>query len=271
MANGLVSAGIKPVVAIYSTFLQRAYDQVFHDMCLQKNGILLALDRAGIVGSDGPTHNGVFDIAYLRHLPEITLMAPKDGAELRAMLHMVVQLKTPAAIRYPRANIPEDSLDKDCGPIEKGKGEILRDGQDGVIIAYGAMVYPSLECARMLMEKGIDITVVNARFVKPLDEDLIIKVVENHQIVITVEDHTEVGGFGSAILELLVDKGVNTKNIRKMGIPDRFIEQGSRDFILKTLNLDAEGIYKNFISAWNMTDHTGIKKKVEYKKASNLI
>jgi len=123
----------------------------------------------------------------------------------------------------------------------------------------------------MLMEKGIDITVVNARFVKPLDEELIIKVVENHQIVITIEDHTEVGGFGSAILELLVDKGVNTKNIRKMGIPDRFIEQGSRDFILKTLNLDAEGIYKNFISAWNMTDHAGIKKKEEYKKASNLI
>jgi 1-deoxy-D-xylulose-5-phosphate synthase len=198
-------------------------------------------------------------------------MAPKDGAEFKAMLHMAVPLNTPAAIRYPRANIPEGSLDNDCEPIERGKGETLREGQDGAIIAYGAMVYPSLECARMLMERGIDVTVVNARFVKPLDEDLIIKVVENHQIVITVEDHAEIGGFGSAIVELLVDKGVNTDNIYKMGIPDRFIEQGSRDFILKTLNLNAEGIYKNFISAWNTTEHAGIKKKEEYKKASNLI
>ncbi len=271
LANGLVAVGIKPVAAIYSTFLQRAYDQVFHDVCLQKNGILMALDRAGIVGNDGPTHNGVFDIAYLRHLPEITLMAPKDGAEFKAMLHSAVKLTTPAAIRYPRANIPEDSLNSACKPIEIGKGEILKEGRDGAIIAYGAMVYPSLECARMLMEKGIDITVVNARFVKPLDEDLIIKVVMDHKIVITVEDHAEVGGFGSAILELLSDKGFNTKNIHIMGIPDKFIEQGSRDVILKTLNLDTEGIYKNFLSAWNATDHAGIKKMEESNKASNVI
>ena len=146
MANGLVSAGLKPVAAIYSTFLQRAYDQVFHDACLQKNGILLTLDRAGIVGNDGPTHNGVFDIAYLRHLPDIILMAPKDGAEFKAMLRIgQFNSETPAAIRYPRANIPTGSLDKDCKPIEIGKGEILREGQDGAIIAYGAMVYPSMD------------------------------------------------------------------------------------------------------------------------------
>ena len=215
LANGLVAAGLKPVAAIYSTFLQRAYDQVVHDVCLQKNGILLALDRAGIVGNDGPTHNGVFDIAYLRHLPGITLMAPKDGAEFKAMLHKAVQLNSPAAIRYPRANIPEGSLDNDCKPVEIGKGEILREGPDGVIIAYGAMVYPSMECADMLAGKGIDVTVVNARFAKPLDENLIMKVVRKHQIVLTVEDHTEVGGFGSAILELLVDKGINTQNVQK--------------------------------------------------------
>ncbi len=271
LANGMVAAGLKPVAAIYSTFLQRAYDQVFHDVCLQKNGILLALDRAGIVGNDGPTHNGVFDIAYLRHLPGITLMAPKDGAELKAMLHKAVQLNTPAAIRYPRANIPEGSLDNDCNPVEIGKGEILREGKDGVIIAYGAMVYPSMECANMLAEKGIDVTVVNARFAKPLDEDLIMKVAGKNQIVITVEDHTEVGGFGSAILELLVEKGINTQNVRKMGIPDRFTEQGSRDIILKTLNLDAEGIYKNFISAWNLTEPVSIKMKEVQKQTSNLI
>lgn len=271
LANGLAASGLKPVAAIYSTFLQRAYDQVFHDVCLQKNGILLALDRAGIVGNDGPTHNGVFDIAYLRHLPGITLMAPKDGAEFKAMLHKAVQLNSPAAIRYPRANIPEGSLDNDCKPVEIGKGEILREGPDGVIIAYGAMVYPSMECADMLAGKGIDVTVVNARFAKPLDENLIMKVARKHQIVLTVEDHTEVGGFGSAILELLVDKGINTQNVQKMGIPDRFIEQGSRDIILKTLNLDAEGIYKNFISTWNLTEPVGIKKKEEYKQTSNLI
>ena len=271
LANGLVAAGLKPVAAIYSTFLQRAYDQVFHDVCLQKHGILLSLDRAGIVGNDGPTHNGVFDIAYLRHLPGITLMAPKDGAELKAMLHKAIQLNTPAAIRYPRANIPEGSLDNDCNPVEIGKGEILREGRDGVIIAYGAMVYPSMECADMLAEKGIDVTVVNARFAKPLDEDLIIKVARKNQIVITVEDHTEVGGFGSAILELLVEKGINTQNIHKMGIPDKFTEQGSRDIILKTLNLDAEGIYKNFISAWNLTEPVSIKKKEVQKQTSNLI
>ncbi len=270
LANGLVAAGLKPVAAIYSTFLQRAFDQVFHDVCLQNNGILLSLDRAGIVGNDGPTHNGVFDIAYLRHLPGITLMAPKDGAELKAMLHKAIQLNTPAAIRYPRANIPEGSLDNGCNPVEIGKGEILREGRDGVIIAYGAMVYPSMECADMLAEKGIDVTVVNARFAKPLDEDLIMKVAGKNQIVITVEDHTEVGGFGSAILELLVEKGINTQNVRKMGIPDRFTEQGSRDIILKTLNLDAEGIYKNFISAWNLTEPVSIKMKEVQKQTFNL-
>ena len=271
LANGLVSAGLKPVTVIYSTFLQRAYDQVFHDVCLQKNGILLVLDRAGIVGSDGPTHNGVFDIAYLRHLPGITLMAPKDGAELKAMLHKAVQLNTPAAIRYPRADIPEGSLYNDCNPVEIGKGEILREGRDGVIIAYGAMVYPSMECADMLAEKGINVTVVNARFAKPLDADLIMKVAKKHQILLTVEDHTEIGGFGSAILELLVEKGINTQNVHKMGIPDRFIEQGPRDIILKTLNLDAEGIYKNFISTWNLTEPVSIKKKEVQKQTSNLI
>ena len=156
-------------------------------------------------------------------------------------------------------------------PFEIGKGEILREGRDGVIIAYGAMVYPSMECADMLAEKGIDVTVVNARFAKPLDEDLIMKVAGKNQIVITVEDHTEVGGFGSAILELLVEKGINTQNVRKMGIPDRFTEQGSRDIILKTLNLDAEGIYKNFISAWNLTEPVSIKMKEVQKQTSNLI
>lgn len=266
LANGLVAAGLKPVTAIYSTFLQRAYDQVFHDACLQGHGILFALDRAGVVGNDGPTHNGLFDIAYLRHLPGMILMAPKDGTEFKAMLSKAVQLNSPAAIRYPRADIPEDSLDNNYDSIEIGKGEIIREGQDGAIVAYGAMVYPSIKCADMLEEKGIVITVVNARFAKPLDEDLIINTVRKHQIVLTVEDHSLVGGFGSAVLELLVDKGIYTQNVHRIGVPDKFIEHGARDVILKLLNLDAEGIYKSFISLWNKLEPAVIKNKKEFNK-----
>ncbi len=271
LANGLVAAGLKPVAAIYSTFLQRAYDQVFHDVCLQGHGVLLALDRAGIVGSDGPTHNGLFDIAYLRHLPGMILMSPKDGTELKTMLKKAVQLNSPVAIRYPRADIPENNLDNNYEPIEIGKGEIVREGQDGAIIAYGTMVYPSMKCANMLAEKGIDITVINARFAKPLDGNLIIEIVRKHQIVLTVEDHSLVGGFGSAILELLIDKGIHTQNVHILGVPDKFIEHGSRDIILKLLNLDAEGISKNFISVWNRLEPVSIKNKEEYKETPNLI
>ncbi|MFQ5962873.1 MAG: 1-deoxy-D-xylulose-5-phosphate synthase [Candidatus Scalinduaceae bacterium] len=271
LANGLVAAGLKPVAAIYSTFLQRAYDQVFHDVCLQGHGIVMALDRAGVVGSDGPTHNGVFDIAYLRHLPGIILMAPKDGTELKIMLNKAVQLNSPVAIRYPRANVPEENLNKKFESIEIGKGEVLRKGKDGAIIAYGAMVYQSMQCADMLTKKGIDITVVNARFAKPLDENLIIDVVKEHQIVITVEDHSLIGGFGSAIQELLGDKGINAQCLHRLGLPDKFIEHGSRDVILKTLSLDAEGIYKSFISSWNKQEPAITKNKEEYKQTPNLI
>lgn len=271
LANGLAAAGLKPVTAIYSTFLQRAYDQIFHDACLQEHGVLFVLDRSGVVGSDGPTHNGLFDIAYLRHLPGMILMSPKDGPELTAMLSKAVQLKSPAAIRYPRADIPEDNLDNNYDPIEIGKGEIIKEGQDGAIIAYGAMVYPSMKCADMLAEKGIDITVVNARFAKPLDENLIVDIVKKHQIVFTVEDHSLVGGFGSAVLELLIDKGIDTQAVHRLGVPDKFIEHGPRDVMLKLLNLDAEGIYKSFISVWNRLEPAVIKNKEEYKETSNLI
>lgn len=271
LANGLVAAGLKPVAAIYSTFLQRAYDQVFHDVCLQGHGIVLALDRGGIVGNDGPTHNGVFDIAYLRHLPGIVLMAPKDGMELKAMLNKAVRLDSPVAIRYPRADVPEDKIEKNYGSIEVGKGEVLRQGPDGAIVAYGAMVYPSVKCAEMLAGKGVNITVVNARFAKPLDEDLIIEIVKGHQIVFTVEDHTLVGGFGSAIQELLVDKNINTQGVHRLGIPDEFMEHGSRDEILKSLGLDAEGICKRFISIWNMLEPINVKKQEEFKETHNVI
>jgi 1-deoxy-D-xylulose-5-phosphate synthase len=271
LANGLAASGLKPIAAIYSTFLQRAYDQVFHDVCLQKNCVVFALDRAGIVGNDGPTHNGVFDIAYLRHLPGIILMAPKDGMEFKAMIRKATQVSSPVAIRYPRANVPEEKLEKNYDSIDIGKGEILRQGQDGAIIAYGAMVSPSIKCADLLAEKGIDITVVNARFAKPLDEDLTIETVKEHQIVFTVEDHSIVGGFSSAIQELLADKNVNAQGVHRLGIPDKFMEHGSRDEILKSIGLDAEGIYKSFISVWDKLGPTVNKSEEEYKRTPNLV
>lgn len=251
LANGLAATGLKPVAAIYSTFLQRAYDQVFHDVCLQErgNGIVFALDRAGIVGSDGPTHNGVFDIAYLRHLPGMTLMAPKDGSELKAMLKLAIETDSPVAIRYPRENIPDEFIDPSPKPFQIGEAEILREGTDGAIIAYGAMVYPSMNAANRLSEQGIEVTVINARFAKPLDKTTILNAVREYPVIMTVEDHCLLGGFGSAVLELVSDYGEDTRKIVRLGIPDRFIEHGPRDFILKNLGLDAEGIAKRLSSA----------------------
>ncbi|HHT9125096.1 MAG TPA: 1-deoxy-D-xylulose-5-phosphate synthase [Candidatus Brocadiia bacterium] len=249
-ANGLAAIGLKPVAAIYSTFLQRAYDQVFHDVCLQEreNGIVFALDRAGIVGSDGPTHNGVFDIAYLRHLPGMTLMAPKDGSELRAMLKLAVETNSPVAIRYPRENIPDEFIDPSPKPFRIGEAEILREGSDGAIIAYGAMVYPSMDAANRLSEQGIEVTVINARFAKPLDKTTILNAVREYPVIVTVEDHCLLGGFGSAVLELVSDYGGDGRKIVRLGIPDRFVEHGPRDVILKSLGLDAEGIAKRISS-----------------------
>ncbi|MCP5003846.1 MAG: 1-deoxy-D-xylulose-5-phosphate synthase, partial [Planctomycetes bacterium] len=263
LANGLIAAGLKPVAAIYSTFLQRAYDQVFHDVCVQGHSMVFALDRAGIVGSDGPTHNGVFDIAYLRHLPGMVLMAPKNGSELRAMLKKAVSLDSPVAIRYPKDDVPDGDTLEACDNIEVGKGEIVREGNDGAIIAYGAMVQSSLECAERLAAQGIEITVVNARFAKPLDEDLILKIVSLNQIVLTVEDHSLVDGFGTAIVELINDKGRDTSTVLRLGIPDRFMEHGSRDLILKSAGIDAEGICASFLSCWNNLESSNINSKTD--------
>lgn len=261
LANGLAAGGIKPVVAIYSTFLQRAYDQVFHDICLQRNGVVFVLDRAGIVGNDGPTHNGVFDIAYLRNLPEIILMAPKDGNELRSMLKIALDSGKPVAIRYPKEDVPDEKLNSDYKTFEIGKAEVLREGSDGVLIAYGAMVYRCLHAAERLSEKGIEITVVNARFAKPLDKGLILELVRSHKLLMTVEDHALMGGFGSAVLELVSDEREETNKIVRMGIPDRFIEHGPRNLILKNLGLDENGIADKFIATLELMDiHSSFTK-----------
>ena len=261
LANGLSAGGLKPVVAIYSTFLQRAYDQVFHDICLQRNGVVFALDRAGIVGNDGPTHNGVFDIAYLRNLPEIILMAPKDGNELKTMLKIALDSGRAVAIRYPKDDCPDKEMSPQYKTIEIGKAEVLREGADGVLLAYGAMVYRCLHAAEKLGEKGIEVTVVNARFAKPLDKALILDLVRNHKLIVTVEDHALMGGFGSAVLELVTEEREDAGKVVRMGIPDRFMEHGSRNLILKNIGLDEDGIADKFIATLELMDiHSSFTK-----------
>lgn len=249
LASGLAACGLRPVAAIYSTFLQRAFDQVFHDVCLQEkeNNVVFAMDRGGLVGNDGPTHHGTFDIAYLRHLPGMKLMAPKDGRELKLMLKLAIETEGPSAIRYPRANTPDEELDLPSRPFTWGEAEVLREGQDGAIIAYGAMVYPAFKAAEIMARDGIEITVVNARFAKPLDKELILDIVRRHPVVLTVEEHALAGGFGSAVLEMLSDEGSDFSKVRRLGIPDRFIEHGSRSELLRELELDEDGISRRFM------------------------
>ncbi|GFO68334.1 1-deoxy-D-xylulose-5-phosphate synthase 1 [Geomonas limicola] len=241
-AAGLAAEGFRPVAAIYSTFTQRAYDQVFHDICLQKLPVVLALDRAGLVGDDGPTHHGAFDISYLRHLPELTVMAPKDENELQHMVKTAVYHDRPIALRYPRGAGYGVTLDQELKAIEIGKGELLENGSDVSIVALGSTVYPALEAADLLRERGISASVVNARFVKPLDRELILAEAAKTGVLVTVEENALMGGFGSAVLELLSDEGLTEVRVKRIGIPDAFIEQGSQAQLRADLGLDGAGI-----------------------------
>ena len=241
-AAGLAAEGFRPVTAIYSTFLQRAYDQVFHDVCLQNLPVVFALDRGGVVGDDGPTHHGVFDLSYLRHLPGMTLMAPKDENELRHMLKTAVSHDGPIALRYPRGAGYGIPLDQELREIPIGTGETLAEGDDVAIIAIGITVLPALEAARTLAEKGIRATVINARFVKPLDRDLILRAARRTGCIITAEENALPGGFGSAVLELLADEGMTGVRVKRLGIPDRFVEQGPQQQLRADLGIDAAGI-----------------------------
>jgi 1-deoxy-D-xylulose-5-phosphate synthase len=241
-AAGLAADGFKPVAAIYSTFVQRAYDQVFHDICLQNLPVTIAMDRAGLVGDDGPTHHGAFDLSYLRHLPGMTVMAPKDENELRHLLKTAIYSGLPIALRYPRGAGYGVDLDVDLKCIEIGKGEQLLDGDDLTIIAIGATVYPALQAADALRLKGISTGVVNARFVKPLDAELILDVARRTGRIMTVEENALQGGFGSAVLELLHDHNLQNVKVWRLGLPDHYIEQGSQAQLRKDVGIDAEGI-----------------------------
>ena len=243
-AAGLAAEGLRPVFAVYSTFLQRALDQVF-DVCLQNLPVVFAIDRAGVVGNDGPTHHGVFDLSYLRIFPNMTIMAPGDENELRHMLSTAVKMNGPVAVRYPRGSGWGVPLDETLVELSVGKGEILRQGDGGALLAVGTMVRPALAAAESLADEGIRLTVVNARFIKPLDRDLILDLARRTGIIITVEENALEGGFGTAVLELLEEEGLGGMRVRRLGYPDRYIEQGEQSELRSMCGLDAEGITRS--------------------------
>ncbi len=232
-AAGLAADGYKPITAIYSTFLQRAYDIVLHDVAIQNLPVIFCLDRSGVVGDDGPTHHGVFDIAYLRHIPNMAIMAPKDGEEMDLMLryavnsHVVGANKSPIAIRYPRGNTPATKWSNATSPIEYGKAETLIEGDEITLLAYGSMVAPAFEAAQMLQQEGVSVNMVNLRWAKPLDKQTILDAAQRTRNVIVMEEGVVHGGVGSAVLELLAEAGMSNINVKLFGIPDRFMEHGA--------------------------------------------
>jgi 1-deoxy-D-xylulose-5-phosphate synthase len=258
-AAGLATQGFIPVVAIYSTFLQRAFDQLIHDVCLQELPVVFAIDRSGIVGDDGKTHQGTLDISYLTLIPNLIVSAPKDENELRHLLYTAVKSKRPFAIRYPRGSGLGVALDPELREIPIGKGEILRQGEDVAILAIGAMVAPSLEAARELASKGIEATVVNARFAKPLDAELILDLARDFKHLVTVEENALSGGFGSSVASLLEEAGISDIQLKNIGIPDEFVEQGSQDILRANYGLDAEGIARQVLELF--PSHSLIRKK----------
>lgn len=241
-AAGLAVGGLRPVVAMYSTFLQRAYDQIIHDVCLQNVPVVFAIDRAGLVGEDGPTHHGSFDLSFLRHIPGLVVAAPRDTMALRDLLATALRHDGPMAIRYPRGGGPVPYEHREPQILTIGRGERLVEGDDIAIIAVGSTVYPAIQAAELLRSDGIGADVIDARFVKPLDEQLMVSVFEKGIPVIVAEDNTIVGGFGSAILELASRKGCRLDIIRRIGIPDAFVEHGSLDALRERIGLTAARI-----------------------------
>jgi 1-deoxy-D-xylulose-5-phosphate synthase len=243
-AAGLATEGLRPVVAIYSTFLQRAYDQVLHDVCLEAHPVVFALDRGGIVGEDGPTHHGLFDLSYLRSLPNMVVMAPKDENELRHMLRTALEHSGPIAVRYPRGYGLGIPMDDETHTLPMGKGEVLTTGTDVAILAVGATVREAVEANKQLEAENISVTIVNSRFVKPLDTELITRLAREIPRIITVEENVLQGGFGSAVLECLADAGVTSCRVVRLGIPDKFVEHGSQKILRSNYGIDAPAIVK---------------------------
>jgi 1-deoxy-D-xylulose-5-phosphate synthase len=243
-AAGLALEGMKPVVAIYSTFLQRAYDQVHQDVCLQNLPVVFALDRGGIVGEDGPTHHGLFDFSYLRHIPNLVIMVPKDEDEFQHMIKTAIECPMPVAFRYPRGRGIGVKREKGLKSIEIGKGETLREGEDLLILAIGSTVYPSLRAAERLEDIGIHTAVINSRFLKPIDGDLICDWAKRTGRVLTVEENVLQGGFGSAVLELFQERDFFSIQVKRLGIPDLFVEHGPQTLLRAKYGIDENGIFR---------------------------
>jgi len=241
-AAGLATEGFIPVVAIYSTFMQRAYDQIVHDVCLQNLPVVLALDRGGFVGDDGPTHHGLFDYAYIRSVPNIIAMAPKDENELQHMLKTATECRSPVSVRYPRGQGTGAVMDETPRIIPIGRGEILCDGSDLAVVAIGATVRPAMAAAEKLRPEGIGIRVINARFIKPLDRELLCRTATDLKKIITVEENVLMGGFGSAVLELFEQEGIRDVRIRRLGIADEFATHATQAELRNMYGIDEEGI-----------------------------
>jgi len=239
-AAGQAKAGLRPIVDIYSTFLQRSFDQIFQEVALQNLPVVFTLDRAGLTGPDGPTHHGVFDIPYMRLFPNMTVMAPGDELDVAPMLRFALAQPGPVSIRYPKANL--EKTERDSQAIESGRAEVLDWGEDGAFVVFGTLLANAVQAAKMLRDEGIHVGVINARFAKPLDQETILRAVEQLPFVLTVEEGTLEGGFGSAVLEAANAAGLDTRSITRLGIPDRFIEHAERSELLAELGLDAKGL-----------------------------
>lgn len=248
-AAGLATQSSIPIVAIYSTFLQRAFDQIVHDVCLQRLPVIFVIDRGGIVGEDGKTHQGSFDLSYLGCVPNLVVCAPKDGNELQHLVYTALGANCPIAIRYPRGSDPGGTLDEVLQEIPIGKGELIRDGKDVAIISLGATVYPSIEAAQELEKAGLDCMVINARYVKPLDSELILSAAKKVKRILTVEENAIAGGFGSAVLQFLQSSGQDVQ-VRCLGLPEVFIEHGAQKLIRSRYNLDAQGIARQVLNSF---------------------
>jgi 1-deoxy-D-xylulose-5-phosphate synthase len=251
-AAGLALQGMKPVAAIYSTFLQRAYDQIVHDVCLQKLNVVFAMDRAGLVGDDGPTHHGAFDISYQRCLPNMVLMAPRDEAMLASMLHTaLVYDDGPVALRYPRGEAEGVPIPERPQPIDIGQGELLRQGERIAFLGYGYGVQVALgAAARLLEEHGVDCTVADARFAKPLDGELIARLVAEHDVVVTVEENVLSGGFGSGVIEFLADRDLAGRaRVMRFGLPDRYVTHGKPALLREEVGLTPAAVAERVAEA----------------------
>jgi 1-deoxy-D-xylulose-5-phosphate synthase len=241
-AAGQAKAGLRPIVAIYSTFLQRSFDQIFQEVALQNLPVAFTLDRAGLTGPDGPTHHGVFDTAYLRLFPNFTIMAPGDENDVLPMLRLALTHNGPTSMRYPKASL--EKIDRAVAPLELGQAEVLDWGDDVILVAYGTLLSNCVKAAELLRGEGLSVGVVNARFVKPLDRTTLGKAIEEASLVVTVEEGTLEGGFGSAVLEAANALGLDSRKVVRLGIPDRFVEHAERAELLADLGLDAAGICK---------------------------